>query len=67
MSLPTPPPSSDPAQWPVVECLPTDIFLGVFDFDCTPSLTAEQKGWPAAGGEPTDAPGGLERPSPPRS
>jgi hypothetical protein len=46
--------TTDPNTWPVVECEPTDIFLGSFDHDCTPTLTDEQKSWPVVECEPTD-------------
>lgn len=27
-------PDRDPKIWPVVECEPTDVFLGVYTFNC---------------------------------
>jgi hypothetical protein len=45
---------NDPTTWPVVDCEPTDVFLGEFTHDCAPHLTEEQKTWPVADCEPAD-------------
>jgi hypothetical protein len=52
----------DPKMWPVVECEPTDVFLGSFNYDCTAALTDEQREWPVADCEPS----GPEQPVTPR-
>lgn len=45
---------NDPTTWPIVDAIPTDIFLGEFVHDCTPYLTEEQKSWPIVDAIPTD-------------
>ena len=45
---------NDPNTWPIVEAIPSDVFLGEFLHDCTPHLTDEQKTWPVVHCEPTD-------------
>jgi hypothetical protein len=45
---------NDPNTWPVVDAVPSDVFLGEFVHDCTPHLTDEQKAWPVVQCEPTD-------------
>jgi len=46
--------TSDPNTWPLVECEPSDVFLGSFVHDCTPQLTDEQRTWPVADCVPSD-------------
>ncbi|QJW96692.1 hypothetical protein [Frigoriglobus tundricola] len=50
----TKPDLNDPNTWPVVDCVPSDVFLGSFVRDCTPNLTDEQKSWPVADCKPSD-------------
>lgn len=64
MNPPTEQPIRDPGTWPVVECEPADVFLGTFDYDCNPGLTAEQREWTATECEPADGRGTPGQPTP---
>ncbi len=56
----------DPNTWPIVDCEPTDVFIGEFVHDCTPHLTEEQKSWPVVDCEPIDVFIDVPKLKPPR-
>lgn len=58
--LPPVAPRPDTTGWPIIDAVPSSgVYLGPFDHDCWPNLTAEQKTWPIIDALPPGAKRGL--------